>query len=208
MLQPQLEFLESALPPLAIRPYPLQYVQDWTTPDGTPLTLRPIRPEDEPLLVRFHAQLSERSTYLRYTQNLALDARTAHARLVRICFNDYDRELALVAEWQDGQTGERAIVGVGRLSKALWDNEAQITLLISDAFQQRGLGTELLHRLVAIGRAEHLDRLNAHFLLENTGMQRACARVGFQFVPSLDGLLHAELNLRTAPAPEPVPVGA
>jgi acetyltransferase len=197
---------DSALPPLAIRPYPLQYVTSWTTPDGTPLTLRPIRPEDEPLLVRFHVQLSERSTYLRYTQPLALDARTAHSRLVRICFNDYDRELALVAEWQDGQTGERAIVGVGRLSKALWANEAQIILLINDAFQKRGLGTELLDRLVEIGRAEGLERLNAHFLPENMGMQRACARLGFQLLPAVDGLLHAELNLREAPEPEPVGV--
>ena len=66
--------------------------------DATPVTLRPIRPEDEPLLVAFHKTLSEESVYRRYFNQLKLDQRIAHERLTRICFNDYDRELALVVE--------------------------------------------------------------------------------------------------------------
>ena len=86
------------LPRLAIRPYPTQYVQPWTTTDGIPLLIRPIRPEDEPLMIQFHTTLSDRSVYFRYMHALQLSQRIAHERLARICFNDYDRELALVAE--------------------------------------------------------------------------------------------------------------
>jgi acetyltransferase len=108
---------EDKLPRLAIRPYPTQYVKASTMKDGTPITIRPIRPEDEPLLVKFHQTLSEDSVRLRYFHAMKLDARTTHDRLTRVCFNDYDRELALVAERRDAARGEREILGVARLSK-------------------------------------------------------------------------------------------
>ena len=74
------------LPRAAIRPYPSQYVWEWKLKDGTPVTIRPIRPEDEPLIVQFHHTLSERSVYLRYFCSLSLTTRVDHERLVRICF--------------------------------------------------------------------------------------------------------------------------
>ena len=86
------------IPKTAIRPYPTQYVAPWTMKDGTAVTIRPIRPEDEPAMVRFHETLSERSVYLRYFHLMNLEQRTTHERLTRICFIDYDREMALVAE--------------------------------------------------------------------------------------------------------------
>ena len=90
----------------AIRPYPTQYVSSWTAKDGMPLVIRPIRPEDEPLLVQFHGTLSDRSVVLRYFHVMTLSTRVAHERLTRICFIDYDREMALVAERQDPQSGQ------------------------------------------------------------------------------------------------------
>src|SRR5205823_1816906 len=92
---------EASLPKPAIRPYPSKYVIPWTLKDGTAITIRPIRPEDEPLMVKFHQGLSERSVRLRYFAPLKLGQRVAHERLTRVCFNDYDRELALVAEHVD-----------------------------------------------------------------------------------------------------------
>src|SRR5208282_2395503 len=85
----------SALPKPAVRPYPVQYASPWTMKDGTPVIIRPIRPEDEPLMVKFHGALSERSVFLRYFQWSKLSQRVAHDRLRRICFIDYDREMAL-----------------------------------------------------------------------------------------------------------------
>ena len=59
--------------------------------------LRPIRPEDEPQVVRFHHTLSEISVYMRYFHWMKLEQRTAHERLTRICFIDYDRQMADLA---------------------------------------------------------------------------------------------------------------
>ncbi len=107
---------DDQLPRSAIRPYPTRYVSEWTMKDGEPVMIRPIRPEDEPMMIEFHKKLSERSVYLRYFQPLKLTQRTAHERLTRICFIDYDREMALVVE-RKKPDGTPEIIAVGRLSK-------------------------------------------------------------------------------------------
>ncbi|MBI3849930.1 MAG: bifunctional acetate--CoA ligase family protein/GNAT family N-acetyltransferase [Verrucomicrobia bacterium] len=171
---------EDQLPRSAIRPYPSQYVTGCKLRDGTSVTIRPIRPEDEPLMVTFHQTLSERSVYYRYFTPLRLEQRTAHERLARICFIDYDREMALVVERDDEKSGQREIVGVGRLSKLHGANDAEFALLVSDQWQRLGLGTRLLKTLVQIGRDEKLDRITATILPDNREMQHVCRRVGFQ----------------------------
>jgi acetyltransferase len=190
------EVTEDQLPKLAIRPYPHQYTWSWTMKDGGEVVLRPIRPEDEPLMVKFHESLSEQSVYLRYFHMIALSARVAHERLTRICFNDYDRELALVAERKDPATGEREILAVGRLTKTPGSDEAQFAVLVSDAFQGRGLGTELLRRLLEAGRAEGLRRITAEILLENFSMQKICKKLGFQLEhDTKEGVVRAAIEL-------------
>ena len=74
---------EHELPRPVIRPYPTQYVEPYTLQDGTPVIIRPIRPEDEALLIHFHEKLSEQSVYLRYFHALNLSQRIAHDRLAR-----------------------------------------------------------------------------------------------------------------------------
>jgi acetyltransferase len=190
------EVTEDQLPKLAIRPYPHQYTWSWKMKDGGGVVLRPIRPEDEPLMVKFHESLSEQSVYLRYFHMIALSARVAHERLTRICFNDYDRELALVAERKDPATGEREILAVGRLTKTPGSDEAQFAVLVSDAFQGRGLGTELLRRLLEAGRAEGLRRITAEILLENFSMQKICKKLGFQLEhDTKEGVVRAAIEL-------------
>ncbi len=131
---------ESNLSRAVIRPYPTQYVTRWTFRDGTPITIRPIRPEDEPLLVRFHHELSDRSVTFRYFHSINLSQRTAHERLIRVCFNDYDRELALVAEGTHAENQKPFILGIGRLSKVPGGRDAEFAIVISDAWQNRGSG--------------------------------------------------------------------
>jgi len=174
------------LPKPAIRPYPLHYVSPWTLPDGTPLTIRPIRPEDEPLMVKFHETLSDRSVYLRYFSSLSLSRRVAHERLLRICFGDYDREMVLVAEHTDPVTGERRIVGVGRMNKLRVSTEAEVAALVSDQYQKQGLGFELLRRVVQIARDEKLSQVSAEMLPDNLGMQAVFRRLGFRIVADED----------------------
>jgi acetyltransferase len=171
---------EQDLPTPAITPYPTRHVAQWTLKNGTAVTIRPIRPEDEPLLVKFHQALSERSVYLRYLHTVKLDQRIAHERLTRICFIDYDREMALVAQAQDLADGTPSIVGVGRLTKLRGANEAEFAVLIADQMQRQGLGTELLQRLVDIGREWKLDRITGEILAQNPGMQHVARQVGFE----------------------------
>lgn len=174
------EMSEQKLPQPAIRPYPVQYVAAWKLNSGEAVTIRPIRPEDEPLLVKFHGSLSEESVYYRYFSQLKLDQRVAHERLTRICFNDYDREIALVAEHRQAKSGDLEILGIGRLSKARGLNEAEFALLISDRWQGQGLGSELLKRLVQIGRSEKLNRVTATILVENRTMLHLSEKAGFK----------------------------
>jgi len=187
---------EEDLPRTAIRPYPVQYVGHWTTKDGTSVTIRPIRPEDEPMMVAFHERLSERSVYFRYFHLLNLSQRTAHERLTRMCFIDYDRAMALVAERENPATGEHEILGIGRLTRLHGMKEAEMAILINDDYHGRGLGTELLRRLIEICRTEKIESLVADILAENRTMQRICEHLGFRltYEPE-DGLVKAELRL-------------
>jgi acetyltransferase len=174
------------LPRPAIRPYPAQYVGGWTMKNGSPVTLRPIRPEDEPLMVKFHGTVSDRSVYLRYFHMERLSTRVAHERLIRKCFIDYDRELALVADFENPETHEHQILGVGRMTKLPGEEDAEVGVLISDAYQSQGLGTELVSRLIAAARAEKLQHIIAHILPENSGMRALADHFGFHIRPAED----------------------
>ena len=168
------------LPKPAIRPYPSQHVSQFTMKDGTEVTLRPIRPEDEPLMARFHETLTDRSVYMRYFSSLSLSSRVAHERLVRICFVDYDRVMALVVDHKDKTTGQHRILGVGRLVKLHTKAEGEVAILVSDQCQKQGLGTELLRRTVQIARDEKLGSLFAEMLRDNVAVQSIFKKVGFR----------------------------
>jgi acetyltransferase len=190
------EVKEEALPKLAIRPYPIQYVSPWTMKDGTEVTIRPLRPEDEPLLVKFHEHVSEQSIYMRYFHMIALSQRIAHDRLTRICYLDYDREMGLVADRKSSENGEHEILGVGRLTKVPATDEAQFAVLIADPVQRSGLGTELVRRLLDIGRQEKIRRVTAEILADNYAMQKICERLGFRLERDPEeGVVKAQIEL-------------
>ncbi len=186
---------EEDLPRPAVRPYPTQHVERWTMKNGVDVTIRPIRPEDEPLMINFHQRLSDRTVYLRYFQPLKLTQRTAHERLTRICFIDYDREMALVAELQK-EDGASEIIAVGRLSKIHGKPEAEVAVLVRDDFQHQGLGTELVHRLMLIAREEKLQYVHSTMLGVNREMRAICNRLGFSLHVDLDDdLVNARVKL-------------
>ncbi len=188
---------DASLPAPAIRPYPWQYAGEWKSRDGAPLRIRPIRPEDEPRVARFHETLSARTVYLRYLGEMNLSRRIAHDRLRRICFNDYDREIALVAEPGDAGDGEAPILGIGRLTKLRWTPEGRIAMMITDLFQRQGLGSEILRRLLDVARAEGLERILMEVAPDNRPVLRMLEKAGF-VIGEKPGrkLLHAEMDLR------------
>ncbi len=169
---------DANLPRSAIRPYPSQYVSRWKMKDGTGVVIRPIRPEDEPLMVRFHESLSEESVYLRYFHMAQLSTRVAHERLIRKCFIDYDREMAIVAELADAKTRSTCIAGVARLSRAPSAEEAEIGVIVADRFQHQGLGAELIKKLVDIARTEKIKRIVADFHSENSAIRHLAKHGG------------------------------
>jgi acetyltransferase len=187
---------EQDLPTLAVRAYPIQYVAPWTMKNGATVTIRPIRPEDEPLMVKFHEGLSDHSVYLRYFRPMHLSERVRHERLTRICFIDYDREMALVAAHRDPATGVTEIAAVGRLIKLHGTNEAEWAVVVSDRFQRQRLGEELVRRLAQVGRDEKLLRITAAILPSNFAMQRVCERLNFRLNYDVDErLVRAEFIL-------------
>jgi acetyltransferase len=189
------EVTEDKLARLAIRPYPTQYVKPWTMKSGERVTIRPIRPEDEPLLIKLHEALSDRTVYLRYFQPLKLSQRTAHERLTRICFIDYDREMALVVE-RKKEDGAAEIIGIGRLSKLRGREEAELAVLVDDHYQHQGMGTELYRRLIAVARDEKVKLVVSTILGENREMRAICQKLGFKMeVDMEDGTVRAELEV-------------
>lgn len=175
-----LDTKESELPKLAIRPYPSDYIIKDSFKKGGEYTIRPIRPEDEAGLIAFHKELSESSVRQRFFDFVSLNSRIAHERLVRICFNDFDRDIAIVAEKEDSKRPYHVIMGVGRLTRQQGSSVADLKLTISDPYHHEGLGTKLVKHLIHIAHHENIQTITATILSENQGMIRICEKLGFK----------------------------
>jgi len=189
------EVSQDELPRPAIRPYPAQYTSTARMKNGKEVFIRPIRAEDEPSVVAFHKSLSELSVYFRYFSPMNLRQRIDHDRLARICFIDYDRQVALVVEDKDS-SGSSEIIAIGRLIKSYDRQTAEFAIVVADEYHRQGLGTILLSQLVQIGRDEKVSRITGEILLQNHGMQKICERLGFSLHYSLtENLVQAVINL-------------
>lgn len=117
---------------------------------------------------------------------LKLGKRITHQRLSRMCFIDYDRELALVAE-KKTEKNESEILGVSRMSRLRASRVAEFTIVISDRWQGLGLGTALMEALIATAREEGIERLSSKLLPGNDPMQGLCSKLGFSIEPEPSG---------------------
>ncbi len=176
------EVRDEELPRPAIRPYPIEHVSQWMMKDGSEVLIRPIRGEDESRMVEFHKGLSDATVYLRYFQAQRLESRVEHERLIRKCFLDYDREVALAAERMNKDTGSHELLGVGRLVRQRDESEAELGVVVADRWQGAGLGTELVRRLIEIARRERIRRINAAILSENAPMLALAKHFHFHLV--------------------------
>jgi acetyltransferase len=186
---------EKALPRTAIRPVPTKYSSTFTLQTGEEVGIRPIQPEDEPMMAAFNRTLSPYSIYLRYFHPVAPTQLVSHDQLAALCFVDYDRQMSLVAERRD-ERGHMQIVGMGQLTKLQGTSDGEFAILVNDQYQRTGLGTELLTRLLQVGRDEGLERVVAEILPENEGMRRICTKLGFSFKKIQDtNVIFAEIKL-------------
>ncbi len=180
------------LPRPAIRPYPAEYAGGMTLTDGSPAAVRPVRPADEPALVRFHQGLSDRTVDQRWLRPLPLASRIDHHRLAGVCHNDYDREIALVVDRRTGAGDAHEILAIGRLTRLREDPGcAELGMVVGDAWQGRGLGRELTRRLVAIAASERIRTIVCHIRDGNAAGARLLAAAGFRLQPPEDGLVTA-----------------
>jgi len=132
-------------------------------------------------MVAFHETLSDRTVYMRYLHPMMLSQRVAHDRLAHICHCDYNREIALVVEDPDTSSGPARILAVGRISKLHGKDAARLSLLVSDHEQGRGIGSELVKRLIQVSQSEKIHRIEAVITQDNTVMRRLFELLGFEF---------------------------
>ena len=158
---------------LAIRPYPEHLVHRTDLKDGTPVVLRPIRPEDEPL---WHDMLLECSPETIRGRFRSLFRQMTHEMAARFCFMDYDRELAIVAE---ATSAERKLIGVGHLICDADHTDAEYAVLVSDPWQRRGVGSLITETCVKIAADWGLSKVVGETERLNRGMIATFKHAGF-----------------------------
>ncbi len=178
---------------LALRPYPEELERHVTLPDGERLLLRPIRPEDEPHWMAMLGACSRETIYMRFRYMFQW---ATHEAASRYCFTDYDREIAIVAERECG--GEPRLVGVGRLVRDPGHAAAEYAVLVSDAWQNRGLGGVLTDYCEEVARGWGLERMVAQTTSDNARMLALFRKRGYAIEPDEEGLMKVEKALEPA----------
>ncbi len=167
---------------LIIAPYPNQFESDWMMRDGTPVLLRPMRPEDEPLVSDFLGKCSEETIYFRYFR---LIKRWTHEMLIRFTQNDYDREIGLMAITQP--PGPEVMLGVSRLVMTVDRASAEFAVIVADPWQGKGLGQKLMEGVIQIARENGVQRLHGDVLAQNQPMLEMVKRLGFTLKKDTEG---------------------
>ncbi len=182
------EQAKSLYPHLVITPYPARYTTQWTLKDGTEVTLRPIRPEDEPLEYDMLSTLSELTLKQRFFSPIKT---WTHETLVRFCNIDYDREMAIAAVIPE----KRRIIGIGMLIIQPDFRKGEFAVLVHDEFQGKGLGYKLATTLIEIGRERGLEEIDGIVLSDNERMLALAKSLGFKRTLLPEGISRITLSL-------------
>ena len=166
---------ESLYHHLAIRPYPEEYVRYAVLRDHTPVNLRPIRPEDEPLWSELLRDASPESIKFRFRSMLR---DVTHELATRHCYIDYEREITIIGEVE--AEGHRKIIGVGSLSAIGNEKVAEFAVLVADAWQSKGLGGILLDYCLEIAASRGLQQIIAETDPQNRKMIAVFRKRGFR----------------------------
>ncbi|MBN1394628.1 MAG: bifunctional acetate--CoA ligase family protein/GNAT family N-acetyltransferase [Pirellulales bacterium] len=161
---------------LAIRPYPEEYVVQRKLKEGTPVILRPIKPEDEPMWHELLGSCSTQSLWFRFSY---LFKQTTHEMASRYCFIDYDREMGIVAEVEED--GQRKLIGVGRLVADADHNSAEYAIIVVDRWHGHGLGGLLTDYCIELGKTWGVKKIVAEVSKENSRMLATFRNRGFSF---------------------------
>jgi acetyltransferase len=150
---------------LVISPYPRQLETRLDLAGIGTLCLRPIRPEDAPLMQALFETLSMQTIYYRFFSPLKCLPPGMLARFTQI---DYDREIALVAV-REAERGEE-IIGVARVISTLNPQLSEFAVLVGDRWHGKGIGASLLKRCLSIAKSRGITTVWGSVLAENTHM--------------------------------------
>jgi len=160
---------------LAIKPYPTKYIKRCMLKDGGKVLLRPIKPEDEPLIYELFNTFSEETMRFRFFHVIK---NITHEMLASYCNIDYSREITIVAE--RSPKGSRKILGMARLVVEPDGERGEIAIVVGDPWQNRGLGTRLLDHIINVGKDMGLKTIFGEILAENTRMIHLCNKKRFK----------------------------
>jgi acetyltransferase len=174
----------------AIRPYPSQWQRHLVLGDGWRIFVRPIKPDDEPLIHDFLGHVSKQDLRLRFFDSIREFSHQFIARLTQI---DYAREMAFVAFDEAGDE----IVGVVRLYSGSSHESGEYAILLRSDLKGRGLGWALMQLIIAYAKSEGLKRIAGQILQENSVMLKMCRELGFEIKtdPEDRGLYDVTLTL-------------
>ncbi|MFC1706794.1 GNAT family N-acetyltransferase [Planctomycetota bacterium] len=163
--------------PESDRYYPQDYPRDFEkrffAKDGSAWRMRPIRPEDGPLLRKSFARLSPQSIYLRFHCHMSKLTKEMSRYLTRV---DYRRHLALVALEEAGGAG----IGVARYFRREGSDLAEGAIVVVDEWHGRGIGRVLMEELCAAAKRNGIAGLEAYVLTENDGMLAILNKLGYR----------------------------
>jgi acetyltransferase len=160
---------------MAIHPYPTELVASWELSDGSPVRVRPIRPEDAEMEQEFVRDLSPNTRYFRFMNTVR---ELTPAMLMRFTQIDYDREMAFVAVSEEG--GREKEIAVARYVTNPDGKTCEFAIVVADSWQSRGLGRRMMELLVDVARARGLEVMVGHILAANQPMLAMCAKLGFR----------------------------
>ncbi len=167
---------------LVISPYPEQYESSEVTSGGVKIFIRPIRPEDAPMLVDLFNSLSSRSRYQRFFSPVRS---LSHDLLVQLTQIDYDRQIALVALGED--EGRERMLGVARVISGPDGREAEFSVAVGDPWQGKGVGRRLLEKSLRAGWGQGIATVHGTVLADNVRMLNLAREMGFTVSRGADG---------------------
>ncbi|PWC44840.1 bifunctional acetate--CoA ligase family protein/GNAT family N-acetyltransferase [Azospirillum sp. TSO22-1] len=184
---------------LAIRPYPKSLEGDIRIKDGRQFFVRPILPEDEPLVHHMVANQTPEDLRLRFFAPLKRLSHQAAARLTQI---DYDREMGLVAVGPDPETGKTIMYGVVRITADPDNQRAEYAVMVRSDMKGQGLGFLLMSKILDYARSRGIKEVYGEVLRENTNMLGMCRALGFVRKENLDepGVVEVKIDLEKARA--------
>ncbi|MGW8187621.1 MAG: GNAT family N-acetyltransferase, partial [Desulfobacterales bacterium] len=160
---------------LVISPYPDRYETQVTTRGLIKIFIRPIRPEDAPLMTELFDSLTARSIYQRFFSPMK---RLSSSMLARFTQIDYDREIALVAFHEE--RFREQMMGISRIIIEHDLKNAEFSVLVGDAWQGKGVGAELLKHSLRIAKERGIESIWGLVLTENTQMLGLGKKMGFK----------------------------